>query len=138
MDLAVDDIGLNRGTRPVFKFFRCPNDFITQKVYFLQLMRVCALCLVQVSMLLIGQQGLGHFFRYRPLLPIDWRIVQILHQLRAGGKRPIQRQPLLVQYKQQANPLLSINNYTPVVISGNDKNKQLTLLKRYCNEKFKG
>jgi len=46
----------------------------------------------------------------------------------AGGKRPIQRQPLLVQYKQQANPLLSMNNYTPLVISGNGKNKQLTLL----------
>jgi hypothetical protein len=43
-----------------------------------------------------------------------------------GGKK--QRQPLLVQYKQQANPLLSMHNYTPHVISGNDKNKQLTLL----------
>jgi hypothetical protein len=46
----------------------------------------------------------------------------------AGGKRPLQRQPLSVQYKQQANPLLSMNNYTPLVISVNDKNKQLTLL----------
>jgi hypothetical protein len=36
-------------------------------------------------------------------------IVQILRQ-RRGGKRPIQRQPLLMQ---QANPLLSMNNYTP-------------------------
>jgi hypothetical protein len=34
--------------------------------------------LVQVSLLLIGQQGLGHFLRHRPLLPIGWRIVQIL------------------------------------------------------------
>jgi hypothetical protein len=33
-----------------------------------------------------------------------------------------------VQYKQQANPLLSIHSYTPLVISRNDKNKQLTLL----------
>jgi hypothetical protein len=41
----------------------------------------------------------------------------------AGGKRPIQRQPVLVQYKQQANPHLSMNNYIPLVISGNDKNK---------------
>jgi hypothetical protein len=39
----------------------------------------------------------------------------------AGGRRPIQRQPLLVQDKQQVNTLLS-------VISRNDKNKQLTLL----------
>jgi hypothetical protein len=46
----------------------------------------------------------------------------------AGGKRPIQRQLLLVQYKQQANPLLSMNNYTPLAISSNDKIKQLTLL----------
>jgi hypothetical protein len=38
--------------------------------------------LVKVSLLLIGQRGLGHFFRYRPLLPIGWRIVQILRQCR--------------------------------------------------------
>ncbi len=44
------------------------------------------------------------------------------------GKRLIQRQPLLVQYKQQGNTLLSMNNYTPLVISRNDKNKQLTIL----------
>jgi hypothetical protein len=36
---------------------------------------------------------------------------------------------LLVQYKQQANPLLSINKYTPLVISRKDKNKQLTIIK---------
>jgi hypothetical protein len=46
----------------------------------------------------------------------------------AGGKRPIQCQPLLAQYKQQANLLLSMNNYTPLLISWNAKNKQLTLL----------
>jgi hypothetical protein len=34
-----------------------------------------------------------------------------------------------VQYKQQANPLLSMNKYTPLVISRNDKNKQLTITK---------
>jgi hypothetical protein len=37
---------------------------------------------VQVSLLLIGQLGLGHIFRYWPLLPIGWRVVQILHQRR--------------------------------------------------------
>jgi hypothetical protein len=47
---------------------------------------------------------------------------------KAGGKRPLQRQPHLVQYKQQANPCLSMKNYNPLVISWNDKNKQLTLL----------
>ncbi len=65
------------------------------------------LALVQVFLLLIGQQGLGHFFRYRPLLPIGWRIVQTLF----GGKRAKQRQPLLVQYKRQAN-----SDYTSHVI----------------------
>jgi hypothetical protein len=29
-----------------------------------------------------GQQDLGHFFRYRPLLPIGWKIMQILRQRR--------------------------------------------------------
>jgi hypothetical protein len=46
----------------------------------------------------------------------------------AGGKQQIQRQLLSVQCKQQANPLLSMNNYTPFVISRNNKNKQQTLL----------
>jgi hypothetical protein len=34
-------------------------------------------------------------------------------------------------YKQQANPLLSKNNYTPLVISKNDENIQLTLLSQW-------
>jgi hypothetical protein len=45
-----------------------------------------------------------------------------------GGKHPIQHQPLLVQYKHQANPLLSMHNYTPLVIIWSDKNMKLTLL----------
>ncbi len=36
--------------------------------------------LVQVSLLLIGQQGLGDFYGYRPLLPNGWSSVQILRQ----------------------------------------------------------
>jgi hypothetical protein len=36
-----------------------------------------------------------------------------------------------VQYKHNANPLLSVNNYTPLLISRNDKNKQLTLLSQH-------
>jgi hypothetical protein len=39
-----------------------------------------------------------------------------------------QRQPLLVKYEQEANPLLAIQIYTPLLISRNDKHKQLTLL----------
>jgi hypothetical protein len=38
---------------------------------------VSGLYLVQVSLFFIGQQGLGHFFRYQPLLPIGWRIAEI-------------------------------------------------------------
>jgi hypothetical protein len=57
---------------------------------------------------------------------LGWRIVQILRH--AEGKEQIQGQLLLVQYKQQANPLLSMNNYTPLVISRYDETKQLTLL----------
>jgi hypothetical protein len=34
------------------------------------------LYLVQVSLVLIGQQGMGHCFRYQPLLPNGWRIAQ--------------------------------------------------------------
>jgi hypothetical protein len=37
-----------------------------------------------------------------------------------------------VQYKQQANPLLSMYNYTPLVISENDKkSKQIPLLSQH-------
>jgi hypothetical protein len=38
--------------------------------------------LTQVSLLLIAQQDLEDFFRYRPFLPIGWCIVQILRQHR--------------------------------------------------------
>jgi hypothetical protein len=56
-------------------------------------------------------------------------IVQILPN--AEGKRSMQRKPFLVQYKQQANLLLSMHYYTPLVISGNDKNKQITSLSQH-------
>jgi hypothetical protein len=87
-------------------------------------------------MLLMGQQGLEHFFRYLPLLLIGWNIVQILRQRRR--KTPIHRQQLLVQYKQQTNPLLSVHLHrtlTPLVISRKDKNKQLTLLSQLNSHK---
>ncbi len=63
---------------------------------------VSGVSLVQVSLLLIGL-GFRHFFRYRPLLHIGWRMICKFYA-NAGGKLQIQRQPLLVQYKQQANP----------------------------------
>ncbi len=79
-------LGLNRGHGRIFQFFRCSNDFITQTEYFSLLTRVFVglimLAASRVSLLLIGQQGLEHFFSYRPLLPIGWRIVHILRQRR--------------------------------------------------------
>jgi len=69
------------------------NDFIMQKVYFSQLTRVCVgfnnvsgVYLTQVSLLFIGQQCLEDFFRYRPMLPIGSRIVQIVRQPRRKTK----------------------------------------------------
>ncbi len=56
---------LNKG-RDHFLFLSCSNDFIMQKVYFSRLMQDY----VGIMLLLLGQQGLGHFFRYWPLLSI--------------------------------------------------------------------
>ncbi len=85
--------------------------------------------IVQASLLLIGQLGLAHHSTgIGPCFPLAgglWKFYAT-----AGGNRPTQRQQLLVQYKQQANPFLSMLNYTPLVISRNDKNKQLTLLRQ--------
>jgi hypothetical protein len=65
----------------------------------------------------------GTFLRVSALAPRwleDWQIVRHL-----------------VQYEQQANPLLSMQNYAPLVISGNDKNKQLALLSQ-CKLAYTG
>jgi hypothetical protein len=79
--------------------------------------------LEQVSLLLIGQQGSSGS---GPCFPLTGRLCKILSQ--RHRKITNTAPTTLVQCKQQANPLLSMNNYTPRVISGNDKNKQLTLL----------
>jgi hypothetical protein len=57
----------------------CSNDFVTQKVYFSDFLKVNAslrrlnnvtgVYLVRVSLPLIDQQSLRHFVRYWPLLP---------------------------------------------------------------------
>ncbi len=63
--------------------FYCKSVILAVNASLRWLNNVGGMFLVQVSLLLIGQQGLGHFFRwYQPLLPIDWRIVQILRQQR--------------------------------------------------------
>jgi hypothetical protein len=109
-------------------FYNAKSVFLVVNASLCWLNNVSDEYLVQVSLLLFGQQGLEHFFRYQPLLPIGWMILLILSN--AKEKRIIQHQPLLVKYKQHANPLLSKNNFTPLVISRNDKNKQLTFLTR--------
>ncbi len=77
-------LGLNRRGAIFYIFYGCSNDFITLKVCFSRLLRVYVglIMLLQVSLLLFGQQGLGHFCKYQPLLPIGFRIVQILRQRR--------------------------------------------------------
>jgi hypothetical protein len=60
----------------------------------------------QVSLLLIGQQELGHFFRYRPLLPIGWRTVQIVPQRR---RKMTSTAPTTLSAKQAAGQATFIN-----------------------------
>ncbi len=87
---------------------------------------VVGVYLVQISSLLLGQQSLGHFFRYRPLLPIGWRILQILSHHR---RKITNTEPTTLSAIQAASQsTFTLHNYTPVVISRNDKSKQLTLL----------
>jgi hypothetical protein len=77
--------------------------------------------LVQVSLLLIGQQGLGHCVQ----VPTGWRVLQILRQ------RPTNSASTTLSAIQAASQS-TFNNiqllYTSLVISRNDNNKQLTLL----------
>ncbi len=77
-------------------------------------------------MLLTGQQGLGDFLV--SALASHW-----LEDCANVTPTPEENDQYsanhsLVQYKQQANLLLLMNNYTPLVISWNDTNKLLTLL----------
>jgi hypothetical protein len=113
-----------KGTRPVFKLCRCSNAFITQKVHFSRLMRVYVglIMLVQVSFASYWSAGFGTFLQVSAVVS-HW----LEDTTNVGGKRPIQRQPLFVQCKKQDNLLLSMHNYTPLVISRNDQNNQLTL-----------
>jgi hypothetical protein len=82
--------------------------------------------LIQVSLLIIGQQGLVDFFDIgiEPCFLLTGGLCKFYAN--AGGKEPIHRQPLLVQYKHQTTRLLSMKSFTSFVISINDKNKQLT------------
>ncbi len=82
--------------------------------------------LVHVFLFLIGRQVLGHFFRYKPLLPIGWRIVQISrhHRKKTTNAAPTTYSAI----QQQANPLYQYTTILHLFINRNAKNKQLTLL----------
>jgi hypothetical protein len=86
--------------------------------------------LVKVSLLLIGQQGLVDFFRYRPLLPIGLRIVQILLQRR---RITTNTAPTTLSAIQAASQSTFVDTQiTPLVIGSNEKIKQLTIIQP-CN-----
>jgi hypothetical protein len=108
-----------QGTGTFSKFFTCSNDFTTQKVYLLAvnaslrwLNNVVGVYLAHFPCFLLVwdiSSGIG------PCFPLAGGLCRFYAN--AGGKQPMQRQLLLVQYKQQANPNLSVHNYTPLVIS---------------------
>ncbi len=52
------------------------------------------------------------------MLPTGWRTITCMQSPEENDKYNDNCQPLLVQYKQQANPLVLMRNYTPVVIIG--------------------
>ncbi len=76
----------------------------------------------------IGQQGLADFFRYRPLLPIGWKTVQILRQRRRKTTNTAPTTLSAICTSSKPIHFCSIHNYTQPVISRNDKNRKLTLL----------
>ncbi len=111
-------------TRPFFKFFICSNDFVMQKVYFSQLMRD------YIGLIMLAACTKSRFLcslLVSRVWDTPW-VIGLCFPLAEGLQILRQRQPLLVQCKQQASPLLLMNIYTPLMISRNDKNKQLTLL----------
>jgi hypothetical protein len=74
-----------------------------------------------------NEQDLLDFSGIGPFFPLTGGLCKFYTN--AGRKQQIERRLLLVQYKQQANPLLSMNTYTTLVIRRKDKNKQLTIIK---------
>jgi hypothetical protein len=81
-------------------------------------------------LLLIGQLGKVHFFRHWLLLPIGWTTVQIVrqHLMKMTNTLPTTLSAILAASQSTC---FSMHNYTPLVISWNDKDKQLTLLSQF-------
>jgi hypothetical protein len=103
-----------------------PSVFLTVNEVLRWLNNVVGVYLVQISLLLIVQQCLVDFFRYRPLLPIGWGIAQILRQRRRKRTNTAPTTLSAIQAASQSTFLTHKN--TPLVISRNDKNKQLTII----------
>jgi hypothetical protein len=86
--------------------FHAKSVFLAVIVSLRWLYNVRGVYLVQVLLLFIGQQGLDISSGTSPCFPLAGGLCKYYDN--AGGKQPIQRQPLLLQQKQQANPLLSM------------------------------
>ncbi len=84
-------------------------------VILMRVNNVSGVYLVKIFLLLIGQQDLGHLFRgIGSCYPLAVGRYELYANV--GEKSQIQRKPLLVQYRQQANLLSSMHNYTPLHI----------------------
>jgi hypothetical protein len=123
MDLAFEDIWSVLNFYVLQRFYNAKRVYLAVNASSRWLNNVRGVYLVQVSLLLIGQQGLGDFFRYRPLLSIGYRIVQILRQRRRKTTNTAPTTLSAIQASSQSNFI-----YTSLVISRNNKNKQLKLL----------
>jgi hypothetical protein len=96
------------------------NVFLAVNASLRWLSNVSGVYLVQVSSSFLLVSGVWDIFSgIGPCFPLAGGLCKFYAKDR--GKRPIQRQPLLVQYKQQANPILLMHNYTPLLNSGNEK-----------------
>ncbi len=128
-------LGQNRGRGQFLNFFgaqiihNAKTVFLVVNANFHWLINVSGVYLIQVSLLLIGQQGLGYFFMYRPLLSIGWRVAQILRQ--RPRKSTNTAPATLSAIQASSKSTLSMNNYTPLVINiikptqtGNNLNKE--------------
>ncbi len=77
--------------------------FLAVKASLRWLNNVGGVYLVQVSLLLIGQQGLGDFFKYHPCFLLAGGLCKFYANAGGGTTNAVmQRQLLLVQCKQQA------------------------------------
>ncbi len=97
-----------QGTRPFFKFFSCSNDFIIAKSVFLLLMIVNVCWIVLAACFLDSYWSVFGTFLHSsgicPFFPLAGGLYKLFANV--GGKWQIQRQPLLVQYKQQCTIIL--------------------------------